>query len=85
MYCLSTTLYLFTFIYGIIVIKDIKSVVEEKADKTEITEHKTSLHTITDFFDLRHVKKAFLVTFKQGNDNKKVVISYSNYFGTTEW
>lgn len=75
MYYISTMLYLFTFIYGIIVIKDIKPVIEEKADKTEITEHKkSSLHTIIDFFDLRHVKKAFLVTFKEGNDNKRVNI-----------
>jgi len=65
---------MFSFIYCIIVIKDIKpDVVEKYHDHNMTTGHtkKSGLLAIIDFFDLKHVKEALRVTFKRGNDNKR--------------
>lgn len=65
---------MFSFIYCIIVIKDIKpDVVEKYHDSNIATGHcnKSGLLAITDFFDLKHVKEALQVTFKRGNDDKR--------------
>ncbi|CAI6366572.1 unnamed protein product [Macrosiphum euphorbiae] len=73
-YFISTALYLFSFMYCIIVIKDIKPAIVEKYHEPNIVVgkcEKSALHAITDFFDLRHVKEAIRVTFKRGNDDKR--------------
>lgn len=70
-YIVSTALYLFIFVYGIIVIKDVKLVqTEEHGDGPKVVE-RSSLHAIAGFFDLKHVKEAFRVTFQQGSENKR--------------
>jgi len=73
-YFISTALYLFSFMYCIIVIKDIKPAVVEKYHEPNIAVghcKKSALLVITDFFDLKHVKEALRVTFKRGNDDKR--------------
>lgn len=73
-YFISTVLYLFSFIYCIIVIKDVKPDVVEKYHEPNIAVgyHKKSVfRSITDFFNLKHVKEALRVTFKRGDDNNR--------------
>lgn len=70
-YIVSTALYLFIFVYGIIVIKDVKSVKTEGDGDEPGVVKKSPLHTIAGFFDFKHVKEAFRVTFKQGTENKR--------------
>jgi len=73
-YFISTALYLFSFLYCVIVIKDMKPAVVEKYHEPNIVvghSKKSALHAITDFFDLKHVKEAIRVTFKRGNDDKR--------------
>lgn len=72
-YNVSTALYLFIFIYGIIVIKDVKPTTEDNDDEPKIIE-KSYLHSVADFFYLKHVEEAFRVTFKRGNDNRRTDI-----------
>ncbi|XP_025410659.1 uncharacterized protein LOC112683722 isoform X2 [Sipha flava] len=77
-YIISTVLYLITFVYGIIVISDVKPAIDENGDKpvvvTKQTGKSSSLCNIVEFFDLIHVKKAIWVTFKQGDDNRRTNI-----------
>ena len=68
-YSISTVLYLFSFIYCIIVIKDIKTV--DEPDVAVGYYKKSVFHEIVDFFDLKHVREALRVTFKRGNDDNR--------------
>ncbi|XP_060838132.1 uncharacterized protein LOC132920081 [Rhopalosiphum padi] len=72
-YIISTALYLFSFIYCLIVIKDIKPDVEKCHGPHIAVEHckKSFILEITDFFDLKHVKEAIRVTFKRRNDDNR--------------
>lgn len=73
-YFISTALYLFSFIYCIIVINDIKPAVVEKNHEPNIAIGyctKSALLKIIDFFDLKHVKEALRVTFKRGKDDNR--------------
>lgn len=74
-YYIATALYVFCLVYGIIVIRDVKP---DNVDKTEDIEYadckKSSMCKIADFFDLKHVKQAFRVTFKEGSDDRRTNI-----------
>ncbi|KAE9541328.1 hypothetical protein AGLY_004573 [Aphis glycines] len=72
-YVISTALYLFSFIYCIVVIKDIEPDVEKYHENHIAVEHckKSLFREITDFFDLNHVKEAIRVTFKRRNDDNR--------------
>jgi len=72
-YVISTALYLFSFVYCIIVIKDIEPDVEKYHENHIAVEHskKSLFREITDFFDLNHVKEAIRVTFKRRNDDNR--------------
>lgn len=79
-YAISTALYLFSLIYGIMVIRDAKPVTAETGDNgcgadvkaTEKFGGNTS--AVADFFDLKHIKEAFRVAFKRDNDNRRTNI-----------
>lgn len=77
-YIISTVLYLLSFIYGVIVIRDVKPTVEENSFrdeiKTEKNGKKSSWCAITNFFDLKHVKNAFQVALKRENENRRLDI-----------
>lgn len=77
-YAISTVLYLISFIYGVIVIRDVKPSAEENGFSVDvITEknvEKSSSCAAANFFDLKHVKDAFRVALKQGNGNRRLDI-----------
>lgn len=75
-YNISTVLYLFTFVYGIIVIRDVKPEIDEYDDESAVVERKENsfLCNAVDFFDLKHVTKAIRITFKQGDGNRRTNI-----------
>lgn len=71
-YYIATVLYLFCLVYGVMAIKDVNPHEVEKTNDTEFADtNKSSICKIVDFFDLKHVKKAFHVTFKGGSDNRR--------------
>jgi len=72
-YIISTALYLFSFIYCLTVIKDIKPDVEKYHGPHIAVVHykKSFILEIIDFFDLKHVKEAIRVTFKRRNDDNQ--------------
>ncbi|XP_025205980.1 uncharacterized protein LOC112602231 [Melanaphis sacchari] len=72
-YVVSTALYVFSFIYCIIIIKDIKPDVDKYHDQHIIIDHckKSLFLKISDFFNLKHVKEAIRVTFKRRNDDNR--------------
>lgn len=77
-YIISTVLYLFIFVYGILVIKDVKPATEEEINESKMindSHNKFSFRAITEFFDFKHIKDAFQVTLKRRyDDNKKADI-----------
>lgn len=62
-YYISTILYLIAFIYGYVRINEYPHVIEEN-ESTQVP--KSSLYLISDFFNLKHIKEAFNVTFRKG-------------------
>jgi len=77
-YIISTVLYLLSFIYGVIVIRDVKPTVEENGLRAEIKTEKngkmSSWCAVANFFDLKHVKNAFQVALKRENENRRLDI-----------
>ncbi|VVC34721.1 Hypothetical protein CINCED_3A007627 [Cinara cedri] len=71
-YYIATVLYLFCLLYGILAIRDVKPDEVEKIDDTDC--EKSSICKLVDFFDLKHVKKSFHVTFKEGSDERRTNI-----------
>lgn len=74
-YSLSITLYLVSFIYGALFIKDAKQEVEENYEEPKVIvlkEQKSGLvNEIFDFFNLKHVKEAFRITFNKGDKTRR--------------
>lgn len=62
-YYISTTLYLIAFIYGFVRINEHPQLFQGKKT-TQVP--KSCIHLINDFFNLRHIKEAFHVTFRKG-------------------
>lgn len=77
-FAISTTLYSLGLLYGYFFIRD------PKIGKTPVNcqpnklskNNKQSItwSDVMDFFDLKHIKNAFGVTFKRGNDNRRLRI-----------
>lgn len=71
MYYLSTTLYVFSLLYGLIRIKEHPGNSERK-NFTETPD--TWMYLLTDFFNLKHIKEALYVTFKKGSEQRRYKI-----------
>ncbi|XP_050443435.1 proton-coupled folate transporter-like [Adelges cooleyi] len=76
-YNITLALYLFTFVYGILVIKEEKQIVKKENDgvSTQIHGKKSYLLKIYEFFDLKHIQDAFYTTFKAEKNNRRLKIS----------
>lgn len=61
-YYTSTTLYVLAFLYGLIRIKEHPNTQEENKF---VQKSNSCMHKITDFFNVKHIKDAFNVTFKK--------------------
>lgn len=74
-YIISTVLYLSIFVYGIFVIKDVGVPDEPKENGVETkiasVDRVSVRSTVADFFDLKHVKESFRVTFKRGKTGNR--------------
>ncbi|VVC29230.1 Major facilitator superfamily,Major facilitator superfamily domain [Cinara cedri] len=80
-YSVCATMYTTGLIYGIIYLKDKRTNKPDNEapavcqDSKILAVKKTSFFTnAKDFFDLKHIKNAFGVTFKKGNDNRRLRI-----------
>lgn len=77
-YIISTVLYLFIFVYGMFVIKDVKPLDETENNEPRMINDSNkivSFQKIKAFFDFKHVKEAFRVTLKRKyNDDRRVDI-----------
>lgn len=68
-YYLSTILYVISFLYGLICIKENTMVA---ATKISTEKPKSCIFLWSDFFNIKHVKEAFRVTFKKGIGQKRI-------------
>jgi len=75
-YSICSTMYLMGIIYGFVFLKDPK--VDDAS--VDFRHNKPGKGTssfyadVKEFFDLKHIKNAFGVTFKKGNDNRRLRI-----------
>jgi len=74
-FSLSACIYVLSFTYGYIHVREEKKIPEnlpEKPPKDEIVEEKKKCCAfIRDFFDIQHIKKTFQVAFKSGANNRR--------------
>jgi len=75
-YAISTALYMCSFVYGATFIVDAKPATADGHDghrpKTVAESNaKSSLRAVVNFFDLRHVRESFRVTFRRGTDDRR--------------
>lgn len=77
-FSISSTLYLLGLLYGYFFIKDPKigkkPVVCQPNKLSNDNKPGIMWSNVMDFFDLKHIKNAFCVTFKKGNDNRRLRI-----------
>lgn len=74
-YSMCSTLYFMGILYGFFFLKDIQNNDAQAVCEEPKFIKKSSLSTnIKEFFDLIHIKNAFKVTFKKGNDNRRLRI-----------
>lgn len=78
-YSISATMYFIGIVYGFVYLKNPQ--INNDAAPTTAVSHtaedgtKPSFCTnVRDFFDIKHLKKAFGVTFKKGTDNRRLRI-----------
>lgn len=83
MFSLSAVMYLFSFWYGFVMIKEEprKRVPKEAAEKEELSGDRPSLPRrliafLKDFFDMKHIQETFRVAFKEGENmrRKRVIL-----------
>lgn len=67
-YSISSALYIFGILYGLVFIKEVSS------NKSDCLTKKKNGCLSEDFFNASHVKEAFVVTFKEGPNNRKLKI-----------
>lgn len=67
-YTISSALYLIGILYGLVFIKEVSPNTSK-----HLTQRK-SCGLFEDFFNANHVKEAFVVTFKEGPNNRKLKI-----------
>jgi len=68
-YTTTAALYIFGFIYGLMFIKEVTP------NNTDVTVKRKSRGVLNGFFNVKHVKEAFNVTFKDGPHNRKLRIT----------
>lgn len=77
-FAISSTLYSLGLLYGYVFIKDRKTgktpVVCQPNKLSKDNKQSVTWTNVMDFFDLKHIKNAFCVTFKKGNDNRRLRI-----------
>lgn len=77
-FAISSTLYSLGLLYGYFFIEDPRIgktpvvCLPNKLSKND--KQGTTCSDVTDFFDLKHIRNAFGVTFKRGNDNRRLRI-----------
>lgn len=67
-YIISAALYVLGLLYGLIFIKEVSP------DKAGVVTQRKSHGLLKGFFNARHIKEAFNVTFKDGPHNRKLRI-----------
>lgn len=74
-YSICSTLYFMGLIYGFTILKDPprKDIPVICKDST-IAAKKLFSENVREFFDVKHIKNAFAITFKKGNDNRRIRI-----------
>jgi PCFT/HCP family folate transporter-like MFS transporter 1/3 len=76
-YSICSTMYFMGILYGIFILRDPSNKeVSTSVDcqNSKITAHQSICTNIREFFDLKHIKNAFGVTFKKGHDNRRLRI-----------
>jgi len=69
-------MYFLGIVYGFFCLKDIKRNETQAAvcEDNKFVEKSSFSKNVREFFDLVHIKNAFSVTFKKGNDNRRLRI-----------
>jgi len=72
-YAISTALYVCSFVYGAAFVTDAQpAAADGHRPKTAAGSNaKSSLRALVNFFDLRHVRESFRVTFRRGTDDRR--------------
>lgn len=73
-YSICSTMYFMGILYGFFILRDPKIKGDTSVENIKNLEQKPILTNIREFFDLKHIKKAFGVTFKKGHDNRRLRI-----------
>lgn len=76
-FSICSSLYVLGLLYGIFFIKDRNvhgEAMSHQANKSTSNKPGICLSNVKEFFDLKHIKNAFKVTFKKGNDNRRLRI-----------
>lgn len=75
-YSICSAMYFLGILYGFFCLKDIKRNETQAAvcEDNKFVEKSSFLKNVREFFDLVHIKNAFSVTFKKGNDNRRLRI-----------
>lgn len=75
-YSICSTMYLLGILYGLFILRDPKLNEDSSVDcqNNKILTRQSTCTTVQEFFDLKHIKNAFRVTFKKGHDNRRLRI-----------
>lgn len=75
-YLICATLYSMGILYGFFILKDRKIKYETPVicQDSKVNMKSSFCVNIREFFDLKHIKNAFGVTFKKGEDNRRLRI-----------
>lgn len=71
-YTIATVLYIFSFVYGMIFIKETKPAIS--MESKEPVQDTSCLYLVKDFFSLSHIREAIRVAFKEGQHNRRLRI-----------
>jgi len=72
-YSICSTMYLMGILYGFVFLKDRTTTQVDRRDG-KADGNASFCADVKEFFDLKHIKNAFGVTFKRGDDNRRLRI-----------
>lgn len=72
-YSISATMYFTGIVYGFLYLKN-PPIKNAEPTAEEVGTKSSFCANVRDFFDIKHLKKAFGVTFKKGTDNRRLRI-----------